>query len=568
MEFCTIENGAPRRFEVKSPCFHATTEVLVAGLGTAGALAAISAAEQGAQVLGVEAQSSMGGLGTNGCVWDYFFGSPGGRFEKNIQQTQQLGHSLFTPCSDLADERGSRYINGAAKSITLFENAKQAGCKLLFKTVITGVYLQNKRVVGAQLLSQGGLFSVALQVLIDTTGSADVARLCGVPTRLGRSSDGQCALCSKTTVVARNGVTRCSWGLYRGYAGKSVLEKSAFLLRAGSDAPCLQPTYTGQERPVLEGTVLGERESYRIVGRQNVTLQSVIQNNQPGMPVFYAFSVIDSVQEDIAQMPASLQQWRTVCRLHSTGIFVGVSVGAMLPQSVDGLIVAGKGMALDEILAGCVRMKKDMEKSGEAAGVLAALAVQNSQLPHEVSYQKLKTLLQASGCLQVPDYTGLYRTRGSMERAPVLPPKSPEELAQMLESSAYGAAVLYGTSGRLPVLKSAVLPLLNSSNSTLRLHAHLAAGAWGFAEAANGLLALAGQSENPLPAGADVSNRAAAVFLLGQLQCKAAVPVLQQILTKTGTVGRQDFTTLSPTEKYFWNLNRMSRAALQTILKA
>ena len=194
MEFCTLKNGEPQRLAVETPAFTLQTQVLVAGLGTAGSLAAITAAEQGVQVLGVEAQSCMGGLGTLGCVWDYFFGSPGGRFEKNVTQTQQLGHNLFTPCSNLSDERGSRYINGAAKSAILFKNAEEAGCRLLFETVITGVYLQEGRVAGVQALGENGLFNIAATALVDATGGAAVARLCGVKSQLGRQSDGQCPL--------------------------------------------------------------------------------------------------------------------------------------------------------------------------------------------------------------------------------------------------------------------------------------------------------------------------------------------------------------------------------------
>lgn len=566
MEFCTLKNGKPQRLAVETPAFTLQTQVLVAGLGTAGSLAAITAAEQGVQVLGVEAQSCMGGLGTLGCVWDYFFGSPGGRFEKNVTQTQQLGHNLFTPCSDLIDERGSRYINGAAKSAVLFKNAEEAGCRLLFETVITGVYLQEGRVAGVQALGENGLFNIAANALVDATGGAAVARLCGVKTQLGRQSDGQCPLCSKTTIVARNGVTRCSWGLYRGYAGKSVLEKSNLLLRAGSEGPCLQPVYSEAERPVLEGTVLGERESYRIRGRQTVTLQGLIQGEQPQKPVFYAFSVIDSVQEDIAKADPGLQLWRMVCRLHSTGIFVGIPLEALLPQGVEGLIVAGKGMALDEILAGCVRMKKDIEKSGEAAGALAALAVLQNCTPALVNYQALKKLLQSSGCLKQPEYTGLCSTQNGMDRAPVLPPKTKAQLARLLQSEHYGVAVFYKICGRLSVEKAAVLPWLKSSSNALQLHAALAAGAWGFTEAETNLLTLAQSVEDPLPAGADKSNRSAAVFLLGQLKSKAAVPILQQILSQTAAVAEREFTALNQGEKYFWNLNHLAQNALKSIL--
>ena len=44
MEFCTLKNGKPQRLAVETPAFTLQTQVLVAGLGTAGSLAAITAA--------------------------------------------------------------------------------------------------------------------------------------------------------------------------------------------------------------------------------------------------------------------------------------------------------------------------------------------------------------------------------------------------------------------------------------------------------------------------------------------------------------------------------------------
>ena len=153
-----------------------------------------------------------------------------------------------------------------------------------------------------------------------------------------------------------------------------------------------------------------------------------------------------------------------------------------------------------------------------------------------------------------------------MDRAPVLPPKTKAQLAELLQSEHYGVAVFYKICGRLSVEKAAVLPWLQSSGKALQLHAVLAAGAWGFTEAEKNLLALAQSGEEPLPAGADKSNRAAAVFLLGQLKSKAAVPILQQILSQTAAVAEREFTTLNQGEKYFWNLNHLAQNALKSIL--
>ena len=58
--------------------FDLTTDILVVGLGTAGALSAIAAARKGASVIGVDRTAFLGGLGTAACIYDYYYGTQGG----------------------------------------------------------------------------------------------------------------------------------------------------------------------------------------------------------------------------------------------------------------------------------------------------------------------------------------------------------------------------------------------------------------------------------------------------------------------------------------------------------
>jgi heterodisulfide reductase subunit A-like polyferredoxin len=54
------------------------TEVLVVGGGTAGVTAAIAAAEEGSDVVLVERDSSLGGVGVRAGVHFYYLGTTGG----------------------------------------------------------------------------------------------------------------------------------------------------------------------------------------------------------------------------------------------------------------------------------------------------------------------------------------------------------------------------------------------------------------------------------------------------------------------------------------------------------
>ena len=57
-------------------------DVIVVGLGTAGALSMLRCAEKGLSVLGIEKINQMGGTGTAGGICSYYFGSKGGMYEK------------------------------------------------------------------------------------------------------------------------------------------------------------------------------------------------------------------------------------------------------------------------------------------------------------------------------------------------------------------------------------------------------------------------------------------------------------------------------------------------------
>jgi hypothetical protein len=77
----------------------------------------------------------------------------------------------------------------------------------------------------------------------------------------------------------------------------------------------------------------------------------------------------------------------------------GVPYGALLPQGIEGLLVAGKTISMDyEAHARC-RDQAPCMGFGQAAGTAAALAVRSNVTPREVDGREVRNLLLAQGAM-------------------------------------------------------------------------------------------------------------------------------------------------------------------------
>ena len=78
----------------------------------------------------------------------------------------------------------------------------------------------------------------------------------------------------------------------------------------------------------------------------------------------------------------------------------GVPMGVLLPKGVDGLIVAEKSISVSNLVNGSTRLQPVVLQIGEAAGIVAALAVKAGIEPREVSVRDVqREVLAGSGYL-------------------------------------------------------------------------------------------------------------------------------------------------------------------------
>lgn len=172
-------------------------EVVVAGGGPAGIVAAIAAARNGAKTLLVERYGFLGGQSSAALVypWMSFHDSEGNQVVQGIAQeiVKRLvavggsqGHvpdtigyvSMFTPF----DVEAFKYL---AQEMLL-----ESGADLMFHTWITEVAIEEGIISALGAINKSGRAALRGNIFIDATGDADVAQFAGAEMAKGRDADG------------------------------------------------------------------------------------------------------------------------------------------------------------------------------------------------------------------------------------------------------------------------------------------------------------------------------------------------------------------------------------------
>lgn len=475
-------DGILCRTEAGAADFTSAYDVIVVGLGTAGAVAAIAAARRGLRVLGLERMPAMGGQGTLGYVLPYYFGGRGGLYEELDRKTRQRMEQGFVETNGLHPD---------CKLFVLEQEAEKAGAEIRCEAALTGVYLEGKSVVGIQWLQAGQLSSARARVVLDCTGEAAVCVLSGCETRVGRESDGKCQPFSHPMTTFYQGKLCCQFVDSGVFSDPDPEEYSRALVETMTGSMYLRDPFEPIDRVVSYSPSLGIREGRRIVGEENLRLRDYLTDNLPREPLFYAYANLDKHGDDYGQESLEMQEWSYIGGLWGINLAIPVPLGALIPKGYDGLLAVGRHLAVDHDMASAVRMKRDMQKCGEAAALAAAEAVFRGCSLREVDYGRLRPLLEESGCLErepVKMKRALFRDD---ERNPAVEwLTDPQAIREGLVSGEPGLALL--SCRRLGTRGAELLRRWNrEEDPELRTNCVLGMGLLGLPEALPGLRELA-----------------------------------------------------------------------------
>jgi len=181
------------------------TDVLVAGGGTAGTVAAIAAARNGAQVLLVERRGFLGGMmtGGNAGLTKYIVHEKSqaeyrevlAELERDPSAVQVIGGLPMEITQRLLDMGAGIGTHGAAGSYVftsqsefeflLLEMMEEAGVRLMLHSLIVDVIVDDGAIRGLIVENKSGRQALVGKVVVDATGDGDVASLAGAPYVVG-----------------------------------------------------------------------------------------------------------------------------------------------------------------------------------------------------------------------------------------------------------------------------------------------------------------------------------------------------------------------------------------------
>ncbi|MBM3851675.1 MAG: FAD-dependent oxidoreductase [Verrucomicrobia bacterium] len=413
-----------------------STDVLVIGGGSAGAIAAIQAGRLGAKTILVEAGSQLGGTTTTGGVdFPGLFHAWGKQVIAGIgwelvKKTAELNND---PLPDFTVPTGRQHwrhqvrINGQLYAALAEEACVLAGVQLRY-------YESPLSVEAAQggwrvrLVGKGTIVDVTTKQLVDCTGSATAVGLAGCPRmrdetrqpgtliyRVGgfdlatidpnvlKKLQEKHAAAVKSGALQRTDINGsvANWLGKGGESGNHIPGADGTTSESHSETnvagrqSLLRVLRFLQQEPALALMKIerlqpetGIRETYRIVGESTISVEDYEAGRAFADAVSHSFYPIDLHFEGGVK-PKHLKE----------GVVPTVPLRALIPKGSKNMLVAGRCVSSDRLANSALRVQASCMGMGQAAGAAAALAAAKGQTPLAVPLEDIRGELRQQGAI-------------------------------------------------------------------------------------------------------------------------------------------------------------------------
>lgn len=415
-------------------CSSICTDIMVVGGGTAGMPAAVEAASSGCSVTLVEAGGQLGGTMTTGGV-----SFPGLFHAHGRQIISGIGWDLVNECvrmdggtlPDFSKSYGNNHpehqilINPGLYAALAEEKCLQAGVVLRYYETPVKIV----RRFGwwwVRLYGKGAFKTIRCKEIIDATGNASAVALAGY--ERVRSENPQpgslifefggfdideldfAVLDSLYAEAHRDGrlslydsylPMRNLLTVHRGLSVSHVPGADSSTSESHSEANIMGrsgmlrllrvlKTFPGLENMTVKSvqSEVAVRESWRIKGMYEITLEDYVSGRSFDDAVSYSFYPIDLHNESGVQ-PQQLEENRVAT----------VPLRALIPEGSRHILVAGRCISSDQKANSALRVQATCMATGQAAGAAAAIAVCHDISPSDISVDELKRHLSARGAI-------------------------------------------------------------------------------------------------------------------------------------------------------------------------
>ncbi len=280
------------------------------------------------------------------------------------------------------------------------ENAGSVEFEETFDLIVAG--LGSAGSAAAITAARRGLRVLGLERLPAMGGAgtqAEVCVLCGCAFQVGRESDGGCQPFSMPMLTLYKGTLFCQF-VDSGYLNApSPEEMTQAQMEAMTGPMYLRDPFDPVDRVVGYSPVLGIREGRRITGEETVRLSDYLADRFPEKPLFYAYANLDKHGSDYSMESMELREWTCICGMWGVNLSIPIPLGALIPAGYRGLLAAGRHLSVDHDMASAVRMRRDMQKCGEAAAVAAEETIRAGGDYKKADLDRIRGELLKTGCL-------------------------------------------------------------------------------------------------------------------------------------------------------------------------
>lgn len=417
-------------------------DVLVLGAGPAGFSAAVCAAREGAKTMLIEQSGDVGGMATIGLMSHWTGNTRGGFYEELLDRS-----------ADAADDQteeenfngGMRQVINPEKLKTvMLEMLEEAGVKLRLYTFVCEPIMEENKICGVFVESKSGREAILAKIVIDSTGDGDIAARAGVPFIKGREIDGKMqpatimfkvagvdytkavfpgsfeetfqvpagdlqslgkenlphpighVLLYKTTLP---GVVTCNMTNCLDIDGTKVedLTKATIICRKQMDniVEFLRKFVPGFENCYIisSASFLGIRETRHFSGLSTIHEQDILEAK-----VFQDWVVAKAhFNFDVHNIDGSGLDKTGAQKEFPQSRGYTIPYGCLVPQKVDNLLLAGRNISGRHMAHANYRAMPICANMGQAAGIAAAMCVQQHINPADLNVKQLQQKLSQQG---------------------------------------------------------------------------------------------------------------------------------------------------------------------------
>lgn len=455
-------------------------DVVVAGAGMAGVVAAIAAARAKARTLLTDRLAFLGGNMTAGLLGNFlsFHNMKGEQITDGIAQEIvdaciELGGAFREHRGHLPNAYGNAYsvtpIDPEVLKLVAQKLCLEAGVELLLNTYIAGTETEDRRVTAIRIVNKSGESTLRAKVFVDATGDADLVASAGGAFHLGNEA-GQVMSISLFSRLGNVDLDK-HLAYVKNYPDEFMLGEDPYIgkskreiadgLKHWMDYPLVTGHYNAVKaaqakgefhknrqrvvfqvttipgvvvlnatsllgydptdgrsmtKAALEGreqifavarffrdyvpgfdksfvldsaSLLGVRESRRIVGSRTLTTAMCIDGQKNDDDIARGSYCLDVHQ------PSGIIEHKHI----RDGESYGIPYGVLIPEKIEGVIVAGRSLSSERFANGSARCQAPIMGMGQAAGVAAALCAARDLAPRNVPVGELRGILRAQGAV-------------------------------------------------------------------------------------------------------------------------------------------------------------------------